>query len=304
MKINNLILSCFVIGLSACTQDDISIPTATFSPDTTNCKILTNDTILCEVGAEITFKHKGDCDYITFWSGEQGNTYENKDRVNIPVDSAYLEFNSYSAYGNTAQPRPLSVYISDSFMGKYSWVGIYDINVKWDTITPVNTPNYNTTFDPFPSGRIDISKYNEKPFYVAFKAVSDSLSGTTRMVRVSDFYVKSYTTIGLTTIANISTGGFTAVNIMGTSVWTNTSTALNFRGTAQVKEEDWIISKELELGRVDADKGVSIKTLTQNMDDFNYVYTEAGTFSVTIEVINSRYGKLKSQIQHFTVVVK
>ena len=279
-------------------------PSAMFVPDTISCKALSKDSFSCKAGSELIFRSKGDCDYITFWSGETGKEYINKDRISIPVDSAYLEFISYSAYGNTAQPRPLSVYLSNSFQGNYSWVGINDITVKWDTITPANTPNYNSTLIPFPSGKIGLSKYKGKGFYVAFKYVSDSLSGTTRQVKITNFAVKGYTSIGIITMADISTSGFVPVNIAGPATWSNTTSTLDMRGTGQKKEEDWFISSEIALGRINPDKGAAIKTISENINDFRYIFKTAGTYHITIETVNSRYGVSQSKLQNMTMVAK
>lgn len=305
MKIYNIILIFASIFFITCTNNEVVIePSAMFVPDTVTCKASSSDTYTCKAGSEIIFRSQGDCDYVTFWSGETGKEYSNKDRISIAVDSAYLEFNSYSAYGNTAQPRPLSVYLSNSFQGNYSWVGINDITVKWDTITPANTPNYNTTLIPFPSGKIGLSKYKSKGFYVAFKYVSDSLSGTARQVRITNFAVKGYTSIGVITMADISTSGFVPINIAGPAAWSNTTSTLDIRGIAQKKEEDWFISTEIALGRINPDKGAAIKTITENISDFRYTYKTAGTYQITIETVNSCFGDSKPKLQQMTIIVK
>ena len=306
MKVTHLILIYIAsVFFVSCTNDEaINTPTAFFTPDTITCKSVSKDTFSCKSGSEIIFRYQGDCDYITFWSGESGKDYINKDRISIPVDSAYLEFISYSAYGNTAQPRPLSVYVSNTFQGNYSWLGINDITVKWDTITPANTPNYNASLIPFPSGKISLSKYNGKGFYIAFKYVSDSLPGTTRQVRVSNFAVKGYTSLGVITMADAPTAGLIPVNIAGPTVWSNTTTTLDIKGTPQKKEEDWFITSEIALGRLNPDKGIAIKTLADNISDFRTTYNTAGTYHVTIETVNSRYGVSQSKLQHMTIIVK
>jgi len=305
MKVYNIIIIFASIFFISCANNEVVIePSALFVPDTISCKALSNDTYTCKAGDEVIFRSQGDCDYVTYWSGETGKEYANKDRISIPVDSAYLEFTSYSAFGNTAQPRPLSVYVSNTFQGNYSWLGINDITVKWDTITPANTPNYNASLIGFPSGKISLSKYNGKGFYVAFKFVSDSLPGTARQVRVSNFAVKGYTSIGVITMADTPTAGFVPVNITGASTWSNTTTTLDIRGTAQKKEEDWFISSEIALGRLNPDKGVAIKTITENVSDFRYTYKSAGTYHVTIETVNSRFGDSQSKLQNMTIIVK
>ena len=269
-------------------------PNAAFTPDSLEFK----------AGSEIVFKYSGDCDYVTFWSGEEGKVFENRHRIEVPVDSAYFQFNNYTAYGNTAQPRPISVYISNSFKGNYSELGIYDISTSWDTITPANTPNVSASLVAVPSGKINITKYKDAPFFIAFKFVSDSMSGTARQVRIKDFEINAYTNAGLIKSNILSTFGFKPVNIKGPGSWTQTSVQMDIRGTAQKWEEDWFITKEISLSRVNSDKGIAIKTLADNMADFRYIYTKPGVYNATLEIVNSRYGESKVVYQNITFTVK
>lgn len=292
-KIIILIFS-MAIFLISCNNDVLVEPTATFTPDSLEFK----------AGSEIVFRYSGDGDYVTFWSGEEGQIFENRHRIEVPVDSAYFQFNNYTAFGNTAQPRPISVYISNSFKGNYSELGIYDISTTWDTITPSNTPNYAASLVAVPSGKINITKYKDAPFFIAFKFVSDSMSGSARQVRIKDFEINAYTKAGLIKSNTLSTFGFKPVNIKGPGVWTQTAVQLDIRGTAQKWEEDWYITKELVLNRVNSDKGLAIKTLADNMADFRYIYTKPGVYNARIEISNSRYGKQKTDYQDFTFTVK
>ena len=292
-KIIILIFS-MAIFLISCNNDVLIEPTATFTPDSLEFK----------AGSEIVFRYSGDGDYVTFWSGEEGQIFENRHRIEVPVDSAYFQFNNYTAFGNTAQPRPISVYISNSFKGNYSELGIYDISTTWDTITPSNTPNYAASLVAVPSGKINITKYKDAPFFIAFKFVSDSMSGSARQVRIKDFEINAYTKAGLIKSNILSTFGFKPVNIKGPGVWTQTAVQLDIRGTAQKWEEDWYITKELVLNRVNSDKGLAIKTLADNMADFRYIYTKPGVYNARIEISNSRYGKHKTDYQDFTFTVK
>ncbi len=291
-KIIFLIFS-IAIYFASCDSNVIVEPTATFTPDSVEFK----------AGSEITFRYSGDCDYVTFWSGEEGKVFENRHRIEVPVDSAYFQFNNFTAFGNTAQPRPISVFISNSFKGNYSELGIYDITTSWDTVTPANTPNYSASLVAVPSGKINITKYKDAPFFIAFKFISDSLSGTARQVRIKDFEINAYTQAGLIKSNILSTFGFKPVNIKGPGTWTQTAVQLDIRGTAQKWEEDWFITKELSLNRVPSDKGIAIKTLTDNIADFRYIYTKPGVYNARLEILNSRYGEMKVVYQDFTFTV-
>ncbi len=296
MKTNILFLIfsiaiCFI----SCENNVLVEPTAFFTPDSLEFK----------AGSEIVFKYTGDCDYVTFWSGEEGKVFENRHRIEVPIDSAFFQFNNFTAFGNTAQPRPISVYISDTFKGNYSELGIYDITTAWDTITPANTPNVSTSISTaYPSGKIDITKYKDAPFFIAFKFVSDSMLGTTRQVRIKDVEINAYTKGDLIKSNVLSTFGFRAVNIKGPNTWTQTAVQMDIRGTAQKWDEDWFITKEISLNRVNSDRGIALKTLADNMADFRYVYSKPGLYKGTLEIVNSRYGEKKVVFQEFTFIVK
>jgi len=184
-------------------------------------------------------------------------------------------------------------------------MGIYDPATQWDEVTPANTPNHTTSISvAYPSGKINLTPYKSNTFFIAFKFISDSLPGTTRQVRIKDFEVYAYTSIGLIKSTTIANAGFRAVNITGTNTWTNTTTQLDIRGTLQRKDEDWFITKELSLNRVQSDRGIAIKTISDNMSNFRYSYKKPGTYKAKLEIRNSRYGEVKTTYQDFTFVVK
>ncbi len=295
-----LTLISLALFFYSCDSEIVVAPTAKFTPDSLECK----------VGSEIVFKYEGDCDYVTFWSGEDGMVYANRNRTNITVDSAYLEFKAITVWGDAKQPKPLSVYMSDSFQGMYNISGVLNETVKWDTITPSNIPYYaSNTNEPYNtlaySGKIDISKYISKSCYVAFKYNSDSITtGTARLVRIKDMNVMAYANHNLNKVMDIYNAGFTALNVSGPSTWSIATTQLEIRGASQKREEDWLISKQVTLGRVDSDRGLSVKTLTENMSNFSHIYLKAGTYNTTIEIVNSRFGKSISTFQNFTIIVK
>lgn len=289
-----ILIFSIAIYFSSCDNTIVVEPNAAFIPDS----------LEFTAGSEIVFRYSGDCDYVTFWSGEEGKVFENRHRIEVTVDSAYFQFNNFTAFGNVNQPRPISLFISNSFKGNYSELGIYDITTTWDTITPANTPNVATSLVATPSGKIDITKYKDTPFFIAFKFVSDSMSGTARQVRIRDFEINAYTKAGLIKSNILSSFGFRPVNIKGPGSWTQTAVQMDIRGTAQKWEEDWFITKEISLNRVNSDIGIAIKTLADNMADFRYIYSKPGVYNATLEIVNSRYGESKVVYQNITFTVK
>lgn len=282
------------ICFTSCNSDVLVEPTASFTPDS----------LEFNAGSEILLRYSGDCDYVTFWSGEEGSIFKNRHRIEANVDSAYLKFDNYTVYGLIGQPRPLSVYISNSFKADYSELGINDVSTRWDTITPVNTPNYMTSSVATPSGKINITKYANAPFFIAFKYVSDSMPGSTRFVTIKNLELLAYTEAGLINSNLVTQFGFIPVSVKGPSIWNRGANDINIRGSAQTWEEDWFITKEFDLKRVNSDKAIAVKTLSNNISDFRYIYKKPGVYNATLELLNSRYGETKVVYQHITFTVK
>lgn len=278
------------------------------APPTTE---ITPSTLRGKVGEAIAFKISGECDFVTFWSGESGHKYANRNKINAVINSASLNFSSAAAYGNSAQERALSIFISEDFKAQYNVEGVTGPDVTWVDVTPANTPIVQPDMNTYiVADPVDLSQYAGKSFYVALKYTQQALSGTRRQVKVRDFEVSADTDEGKFLIADINTGLFKSVKVSGTAtgwiIGSDTKGKLfDCRGTADGEQDEyWYISKELILDRVNSDAGASIKTMTDYIQDYSYTFASPGTYRVTFELVNARYGKKSTTIREFDIVVE
>ena len=59
--------------------------------------------VTIKAGTPVVFNISGDPDNISFWSGEEGSAYANKDRIVVDaneVESSTLHFKIWARYGN------------------------------------------------------------------------------------------------------------------------------------------------------------------------------------------------------------
>lgn len=79
------------------------------------------DVVTVKAGTPVVFNFYGDPDNISFWSGENGSAYANKDRLLLNVDeieSSTLHFKLWAQSGNANTVKNvLHMYVSDNFPG-------------------------------------------------------------------------------------------------------------------------------------------------------------------------------------------
>lgn len=71
-----------------------------------------------EAGDPVVFNFDGNPDYITWWSGEEGHKYANRERTELPleeIESVTLSFEAQARYGKVT--NTLSLFVSDDFSG-------------------------------------------------------------------------------------------------------------------------------------------------------------------------------------------
>lgn len=104
--------------LTGCNPDNVD--NVTFDVSIADC---TNQ---IHTGREVTFLFEGNPDYITFYSGENGNSYANKDRTTVTLNSLTLEASFKQQYTDKEyyNKELIHVYISEDFSGNYTVEGI------------------------------------------------------------------------------------------------------------------------------------------------------------------------------------
>lgn len=76
------------------------------------------DVVTVKAGTPVVFNFSGDPDNISFWSGENGSAYANKDRVSVDyseIESSTLHFKLWAMSG--VPTNILHMYVSDQFPG-------------------------------------------------------------------------------------------------------------------------------------------------------------------------------------------
>ncbi len=278
MKHIRLIAGLAIIAAFASCSKELSIkPIDAFS--------VTADKSTYKAGDTVHFSFTGNPDIISFYSGEEGNNYEFRDRTTIN-GKPQLQFNSYAQYGT--QQNTLQLLVSSNFSGKYSPAEV--TNASWTDITDRAT--LSTGANNTPSGIVDLSDFlaQKKPVYIAFKYTGET--GSTQKTwtitsLVLDLLKPNNTTIPVTDIAS---AGFTQVDIKNPAAkWSVSATQLRIaggNGTAD-DNEDWVITKLLYLNSVSPDVSVPVKNITQNVESFNYVFKQPGTYKVVFLAANA-----------------
>lgn len=285
-----------------------------------------------KVGEPVTFNLNGNPDYITFFSGEEGNNYKNRFRTEIAMEdiaSAEFSFAAKRQYGT--EQKTMEVYFSDSFQG------ISRKDPQTD-LTAIQSENWVTAVAPedmdkasasafTPMGPIDISKYLSH-FVVAFK-YQGTMNGkdAQRTWTLNQFKIRCELKSGKV----IESGSATALNFSafdvknvengtdpyrfivsgsqdkGTWIGINISKSNEVQiqgGTkTQPDNEDWLISAPLKLNTCTPDTGLALKDMTATVKSHTHVFTQPGTYEVVFVAGNANYKGEKEKVQKITITI-
>lgn len=265
---------------------------------------ITFDQKVYAVNQPIVFNISGGADLITFYSGEPGKEYKYRERFRVDGKST-MQFTSYRQ--NTDQPNSLSLLVSSDFSG------IYDVeNIQKATWTDLTSrATLSSGADNTPSGTIDLSDIQkpETPVYFAFKYVAKQGAVAQPTWTIKNIVINTTeadgTLVPVATTANLTWG---AVNVTGSQTWNNSVTQSQFvgGGVNVADNEDWAITKSLQLDRVQRSFGVNVKSNpTSKIKEYEFAgFTAAGTYVVTFEATNSDIDNIKRSIKEFTITVK
>lgn len=265
---------------------------------------ITFDQRVYAVNEPIKFMVTGGADLITFYSGEPGKEYKYRDRFRIDGKPT-MSFTSYRQ--NTDQPNSLTLLVSSDFSGIYDTENIQ--KATWKDITSRAT--LSSGADNTPSGTIDLTDIQQPdiPVYFAFKYVAKQGTVAQPTWTIKNIVINTTapdgTLVPVATTANLTWG---AVNVTGAQTWNNSTTQSQIvgGGVNVADNEDWAITKSLQLDRVQRSFGVNMKSNpTSKLPSYEFAgYTAAGTYTVTFEAINSNIDEIKRTIKEFTITVK
>jgi len=295
------IIMMAAIMLSSCQKEESNTP---------DFDVITSE-ITVKAGAAAEFNFVGDANSITFYSGQPGEMYENRERTEFPGGKVQLSFATTVQFGT--QPRNINVLVSKNFSGTYTPAAIaaatwVDISDNFSYAINSSSTNY------IPSGKFDISPYVEKgkPLYVAFKYVGDAAptatkrTWTIRDITLSNLFPNNQESI----IANTIPGfGFLTVDVADpANFWAINSTTISFAPRSSLLyTEDWAISSAFNnLDKVNPDNGIAIKSFAENkIAKYTYTgYLTPGVYKASFVASNSTaYGE-KTVVKEVTVTVQ
>jgi hypothetical protein len=257
------------------------------------------------IGDTVKFKFTGMANIITFYSGEPGKDYKNKDRFTVN-GKPEMQFTSYSQFG--PQANTLQLMVSSDFRNVLDMESVEQAN--WTDITSRAT--LSTGADNTPSGVIDLSDVSraDTPIYLAFRYTGKKFTTSQPTWTIKNLVVNNKTedgsTVQVANMANLSWGFVDFLNT--TKFWTFSATQLQIAGGAIGTDDndDWIISKPLQLNRIQRSLGVSVRSNpTALQTGFNFPgYSAKGTYTVTFEAINANRWDKKQVVKEFTITVQ
>lgn len=295
--IYTMLLTCL---LAACEKQNVNTPDFDVSVQRLSYKV--NDTV--------NFNISGRPDFITFYSGEDGNNYDYISRTEAEGTS-FFSFSSKTTSGTVPkQPGTLKLQYSTDFTGVYDAENIDKADWKDITNRAILTAGVVTT----PSGSIDISDLRpEKNIYFAFKYIAEKSPTLVQPTwTITNFIVDNYSPDGvkMPLVTNINGGGWVSVGVLNAIntpaiKWTVSSGGfvLNQGAVNADPVEQWVISKRINLSSVLPDKGVSIKTLNSDLESHPHIYTKAGTYKVVFIAKNSNIYGEKEVIKQIVIEV-
>lgn len=309
-----IVIGAFVLIACDNTMENVDKPSFNVSVDKTTF----------EVGENITFKFSGNPDIISFYSGESGNdyAYADKDRyMDALVEFSFqTQVRSQSGPNNYCQEDQFHLYYSHDF--KFEGANMDDSiqNVQaanWIEITDkfVMCPlecSSNTAYKF--SETLDITDLFEenKPVYFAFRYINRPYSefGNGNIWRFSGLKINAVTPAGVVSLMSQNTANWKPIFI-GTgwdaSRFTSTATVVTMRGpsTNEVDQELWAISEGALLDtNMGQDLSVAIKSASEiPLAEYEHIYTEAGTYTVTFVARNSNIYDSKEVVRQLEITI-
>lgn len=293
---------------------------------------VTADKVVANAGEPVTFHFDGNPNFITFFSGEDGHKYANRNRIELDpsdIESSTLSFTVNSQYGK--QTNAFRVYLSKDFPGLTQKDTINDRKLiqehAWSEITEAcglaNADGKKVTVNDF-----NLSEY-QNGLTLAFRFIGDTESTPQRTVTITDLVIKNTLTNGSKTEVTGMDMNFSCFDIIPSNLEKNcyktvTSGSL-IQGTWSLinlsknqvqmqggkdgqatwaNNDDWLIANSIKLNSCTPDTGDNIKDINRRVSSYTYTYTKPGTYTVTFLAGNSNIEGPKVALKELTIEVK
>ncbi|MFY0715252.1 DUF5017 domain-containing protein [Seonamhaeicola sp. NFXS20] len=264
-------------------------------------------------GEPVEFIVENAPDFLTFYSGEYGHQYEYRNRTNAEgIVTMSFENSQKWGLGSNATGT-FTVWYSRDYDGSgtveavnsATWVEITD---RFDIST-----RYDFTFQS--SGIVDITDLADgNTIYFGFRYFSDNTEDRGAEWYFNDLKIEMQIDDAPAplTIANETEPGFIPVDVQGIVdawngakwYWDSGKGHWRMRGNSHnIVNEDWLITKAINLTAVEPDTGISLKNYSTLLDSFDYTYSEAGTYNVTLVGNNTTIHGSKEKVEQFIITV-
>ncbi|RNI29924.1 DUF5017 domain-containing protein [Rufibacter immobilis] len=300
MKFKYLFYLLLPLSFYSCQDTEVEAPTFDVKPTSLQYKL----------GDSVRFNFTGDPDFLTFYSGEIGKEYQNRDRVELTGGKLELEFETQTLYGRDTDY--ISLLASTNFSGTYTpeevtkatWV---DISNRFTFATAAPGAVGVRTM----SGKVDVTDLlaNGQPIYFAYKYVGKA-STTTKtsqwLWRLYAFNVtNSFPNGNSTLVSTLATTDWVSVDFANpTSKWIYTSALVYFNPFSTLDaSEEWAISKPFNPNKVTPDRGVAIKEFSRRKSSHAYLYSKPGTYKVVFVATNGTIDGQKSMVKELEITV-
>ncbi|MBL4745277.1 MAG: DUF5017 domain-containing protein [Flavobacteriaceae bacterium] len=267
-----------------------------------------------KVGDIVEFSVENAPNFLYLYSGDFGHEYQYKDRTNAE-GKVTMTFKSAQKWGtNNNKAGTLTVWASTDYDGlgtpqaleQSTWV---DVSDRFDIATAYS-------FDWTDAGIADITDLaTGDPIYFAFKFYAEDHSGTGHRQpewRLDGFKVEMEATGAPAplTVATMSTPGWDTVDVLGVvdtynvGKWYVFSNYWRFRGSpSDYANEDWLLTKSINLTKVAPDKGVALKTYSESLSSFSHTYTQPGVYTITVIGNNTTIDGSEEKIEEYIIEV-
>lgn len=340
MKTNRIITACAALFLLAscenvlkenATLDVFVMPSEGVATE--------GDVIVVKKGSTVNFQFSGESDFITFYSGESGKSYQHRERIVIDpeeIASSEFSFSVWPQYGNKAcTENTMSIYYSEDFGGlltnDFAGDSVLVEKHEWKELIPqADLPKSPISSAagavPF---KVDFTQYLGKKIILALVYKTSNSTAAQPTWNFLNMSITNNFKNGEKAQLMPSGFGFTPVNmyyktlpsaasIKNPAYATVTNNANGFwnlvdagKGGFKVSGSGagyhyfytWLVSKAIVVNACSPDKGEGIKSIANQLSNYSYTYDKVGDYTTTFEGNSANFEKTSSVVREFTIKV-
>lgn len=329
-KIYLLAAYTFALLLTACDKrldEDVKLNMKVTSEEAYNI----GDTLVVKKSTDVVFNFSGNPDFITFYSGENGQEYSKRHLTESPVDqiTSRLEFATKTQYGSNATVAgTLKVYISTEYTGmvknnkktdstaveKTNWIDITGLCQIPQTANGAS-PRTNVPLDQYLGKRLTVAfEYHTtdnsaaQPVWeiydlkVVNTLISNGIESSIKAAQMGFMPLDMYAVgnAAYNTVSNNTSGIWNVSNISNAS---DPKIRIHSSSAGAALNHDWLVSNPFIINARTPDSGIGIKTITTRLDSYKYRYDATGVYVVTVIGRNSNFESTSEVVREVVLKV-